>query len=98
MPKNFRYLLRESGVPPYFLNMLGGAIWWEVNHLVDVAAGDGQKKTTQCICAADMDLKHDEVGHKEGHGEIGGETTPTTNRQSRTKSYLWDEETKEPSK
>ncbi|CAG9138348.1 unnamed protein product, partial [Plutella xylostella] len=67
----YLYLLRESGVPPYFLNMLGGAIWWEVNHLVDVAAGDGQKKTTQCICAADMDLKHDEVGHKEGHGEIG---------------------------
>lgn len=39
---NFRYLLREPSVPPYFRNVLGGAVWWEIMHAADDAVSNAE--------------------------------------------------------
>lgn len=47
----FRYLLREGSVPPYFRNVLGGAIWWEMNTAAGDAVTKAERSKMKCICA-----------------------------------------------
>lgn len=44
-------MLREGTVPLYFRNMLGGAIWWEVNALADESITKAQRRKMKCVCA-----------------------------------------------
>lgn len=46
-----RSMLREGTVPQYFRNMLGGAIWWEVNALTDESITKAQRRKMKCVCA-----------------------------------------------
>lgn len=47
----FRYLLREGSVPPYYRNVLGGAIWWEVNNATNEAVSRAERRKMKCVCA-----------------------------------------------
>ncbi|XP_049885508.1 uncharacterized protein LOC126380271 [Pectinophora gossypiella] len=47
----FLYLLREGGVPQYFRNILGGAIWWEMNSTAGDAVTTSERKKMKCVCA-----------------------------------------------
>lgn len=47
----FRYLLREGSVPPYFRNVLGGAIWWDINNAASEAVTTAERRKMKCICA-----------------------------------------------
>ncbi|XP_028162382.1 uncharacterized protein LOC114354282 [Ostrinia furnacalis] len=49
----YKYLLREGSVPPYFRNVLGGAIWWEMNYAAGEAATKAERKKMKCVCAAE---------------------------------------------
>ncbi|XP_047524668.1 uncharacterized protein LOC125062661 isoform X1 [Pieris napi] len=46
----YQYLLREGSVPPYFRNVLGGAIWWEMNNAAGEAATVAERKKMKCPC------------------------------------------------
>ncbi|OWR40610.1 hypothetical protein KGM_206139 [Danaus plexippus plexippus] len=46
----YRYLLREGSVPPYFRNVLGGAIWWEMNNTTDEAVTKSERRKMKCVC------------------------------------------------
>lgn len=46
-----RQLLRESSVPPYFRNVLGGAIWWEINTTAGDAVTKAERRKVKCVCA-----------------------------------------------
>lgn len=44
-------MLREGTIPAYFRNMLGGAIWWELNNLADESITKAQRRKMKCVCA-----------------------------------------------
>ncbi|CAK1554094.1 unnamed protein product [Leptosia nina] len=46
----YQYLLREGSVPPYFRNVLGGAIWWEMNNAAGDAANLAERRKMKCAC------------------------------------------------
>ncbi|KAJ2954311.1 hypothetical protein O0L34_g2563 [Tuta absoluta] len=46
-------LLRADSVPRYFENLLGGAIWWELNHLADEAVTTAQRSKMKCMCESE---------------------------------------------
>ncbi|XP_045783975.1 uncharacterized protein LOC123880105 [Maniola jurtina] len=46
----YQYLLREGSVPPYFKNVLGGAIWWEVDKITDDAVTKAERRKMKCVC------------------------------------------------
>ncbi|XP_059046113.1 sperm-associated antigen 17-like [Achroia grisella] len=48
----YQYLLREGNVPPYFRNILGGAIWWEMNNAANDAMAHAERQKLKCICAS----------------------------------------------
>lgn len=50
MVRLIRYLLREGSVPPYFRNVLGGAIWWEMNNTTDEAVTKSERRKMKCVC------------------------------------------------
>ncbi|XP_068619233.1 sperm-associated antigen 17-like [Battus philenor] len=54
----FKQLLREESIPPYFRNMLGGAVWWEVNHVADMAVTTS--RIGACKCTRPSRLKVEE--------------------------------------
>ncbi|VVC86217.1 unnamed protein product [Leptidea sinapis] len=54
-----RYLLREGSVPPYFRNLLGGAIWWEMNNAADEAATVAERRRMKCVCPAEQESESD---------------------------------------
>ncbi|XP_021187010.3 uncharacterized protein LOC110373895 [Helicoverpa armigera] len=47
----YKYLLREGSVPPYFRNVLGGAIWWEINNAASTAVTVAERRIMKCVCA-----------------------------------------------
>ncbi|CAH1647675.1 unnamed protein product [Spodoptera littoralis] len=49
----YMYLLRESSVPPYFKNVLGGAIWWDVNNATGDAVCIAERRKMKCVCAVE---------------------------------------------
>ncbi|KAL4703427.1 hypothetical protein ACJJTC_008146 [Scirpophaga incertulas] len=49
----YMHLLRDGGVPPYFRNVLGGAVWWEVNSAVEDATRLGEETNVTCACISD---------------------------------------------
>ncbi|XP_072931050.1 uncharacterized protein [Epargyreus clarus] len=51
----YKYLLREGSVPPYFRNVLGGAIWWEMNNITDEAATKAERRKMKCVCEEQED-------------------------------------------
>ncbi|XP_061705412.1 uncharacterized protein LOC133516466 [Cydia pomonella] len=53
----YLHLLREGSVPPYFRNVLGGAIWWEMNNTAGAAVDRAERRKMKCVC--------DEAGSKE---------------------------------
>ncbi|XP_063373012.1 uncharacterized protein LOC134661043 [Cydia amplana] len=53
----YLHLLRERSVPPYFRNVLGGAIWWEINNTAGAAVDRAERRKMKCVC--------DEAGSKE---------------------------------
>ncbi|XP_048005819.1 uncharacterized protein LOC125241396 isoform X2 [Leguminivora glycinivorella] len=46
----YLYLLREGSVPPYFRNVLGGAIWWEMNDTAGSAVDRSERRKMKCDC------------------------------------------------
>ncbi|KAJ8718851.1 hypothetical protein PYW07_016407 [Mythimna separata] len=50
----YKYLLREGSVPPYFRNVLGGAIWWEVNNATAEAVTLAERRKMKCVCTENM--------------------------------------------
>ncbi|XP_063393004.1 uncharacterized protein LOC134678381 [Cydia fagiglandana] len=52
-------LLREGSVPPYFRNVLGGAIWWELNHTAGAAVDRAERRKMKCVCDEDAGSKED---------------------------------------
>nr|XP_053624457.1 uncharacterized protein LOC128683171 isoform X2 [Plodia interpunctella] len=46
----YKNLLREGIVPPYFRNVLGGAIWWEMNNAAGEAVSKSERKKMRCQC------------------------------------------------
>ncbi|CAB3225408.1 unnamed protein product [Arctia plantaginis] len=58
----FKYLLREGVVPPYFRNVLGGAIWWEMNNMTDEAVTKAERRKMTCVCAEDNKNVNPEMG------------------------------------
>ncbi|XP_037299765.1 uncharacterized protein LOC115448554 [Manduca sexta] len=49
----YQHLLREGSVPPYFRNVLGGAIWWEMNNAAGDAVTKAERRTMKCVCCAE---------------------------------------------
>ncbi|CAH0401960.1 unnamed protein product [Chilo suppressalis] len=49
--KFYKYLLREGSVPPYFRNVLGGAIWWDIYNAAEDAANVSERNKMKCACA-----------------------------------------------
>ncbi|CAG4942021.1 unnamed protein product [Colias eurytheme] len=49
----YKYLLREGSVPPYFRNVLGGAIWWDMNNAAGEAATTAERRKMKCACPAE---------------------------------------------
>ncbi|KAJ0183800.1 hypothetical protein K1T71_000223 [Dendrolimus kikuchii] len=49
----YLYLLREGSVPPYFRNILGGAIWSQMNNAAEDAVTQAERRKMKCICAAE---------------------------------------------
>ncbi|XP_050560460.1 uncharacterized protein LOC118267734 [Spodoptera frugiperda] len=47
----YLYLLRQDSVPPYFQNVLGGAIWWDVNNATGDAVSIAERRKMKCVCA-----------------------------------------------
>ncbi|XP_026499587.2 uncharacterized protein LOC113403298 [Vanessa tameamea] len=46
----YKYLLREGSVPPYFRNVLGGAIWWHMSKAADDAVTKAERRHMKCVC------------------------------------------------
>ncbi|XP_013189210.1 uncharacterized protein LOC106133899 [Amyelois transitella] len=46
----YKNLLREGTVPPYFRNVLGGAIWWEMNNAAGEAVTKAERRKMKCQC------------------------------------------------
>ncbi|XP_075991430.1 uncharacterized protein LOC142986712 [Anticarsia gemmatalis] len=57
----YKYLLREGVVPPYFRNVLGGAIWWEMNHMTDEAVTKAERRQMKCVCGEDSKTPTEEI-------------------------------------
>ncbi|XP_037869059.1 uncharacterized protein LOC101747134 isoform X1 [Bombyx mori] len=55
----YRYLLREDNVPPYFRNVLGGAIWWEMNNTAGEAVTEAERAKMNCGCRAQSSRNDD---------------------------------------
>ncbi|XP_026758569.2 uncharacterized protein LOC113518018 [Galleria mellonella] len=49
----YQYLLRKGNVPPYFRNVLGGAIWWDMNNAASEAVTKVECRNTKCVCDAE---------------------------------------------
>ncbi|XP_050361220.1 uncharacterized protein LOC126780641 [Nymphalis io] len=49
----YKYLLQEGSVPPYFRNVLGGAIWWQMSKAADDAVTKAERRHMQCVCDED---------------------------------------------
>ncbi|XP_013137786.1 PREDICTED: uncharacterized protein LOC106102758 [Papilio polytes] len=54
----FKQLLREESIPPYFRNMLGGAAWWEVNHMAGEAVTKAGGSRCECLRPTSTDTKN----------------------------------------
>ncbi|KAH9637342.1 hypothetical protein HF086_006986 [Spodoptera exigua] len=48
---NITYLLRKGDVPPYFQNVFGGAIWWDVHNATCEAVSIAERRKMKCVCA-----------------------------------------------
>ncbi|XP_052746703.1 uncharacterized protein LOC112047986 [Bicyclus anynana] len=65
----YRYLLREGSVPPYFLNVLGGAIWWEMDKTANAAITKAERSKMKCSCP-EKDPAKDSEKHPEKDPEM----------------------------
>ncbi|XP_063634765.1 uncharacterized protein LOC134805360 [Cydia splendana] len=55
----YLHLLREGSVPPYFRNVLGGAIWWDLNNTAGAAVDRAERRKMKCVCDEDAGAKDD---------------------------------------
>ncbi|KAM3968413.1 uncharacterized protein ACR2FA_000892 [Aphomia sociella] len=57
----YQHLLREGSVPPYFRNVLGGAIWWEINSATNEAVNEAERRKMKCVCPTEDTSKTDDL-------------------------------------